>query len=106
MMIMVTERACSGCLDWLRTYAIETTGFMPDRILFMANYMVCMNHQKIHVIRIHKEGHYHPGPQPHATAPPPHEEDKNCEKIVFDPKNETVKVFLPSIVRANRKRKY
>lgn len=100
--------------DFDRTYSLETTGFIPEQIYFVSNYLACMNSEKVHVFRVRKEESASPQfascsaiSQTGGFAKTKKgSSSEGTEKVVFNPRDETIKVYLPSIVRANRKRKY
>lgn len=99
----VTGRVKVHYYDFDRTYACEVSGFVPEKLYFLSNYLACMNSHKIHVFRLSKDESPVDGFLAQDSARR-HSVQQN-EKVVFDPKNESIRVYLPSILRSNRKRK-
>jgi len=117
--------------DFDRVYSVEMPGFVPQRISFLTDYIACMNQNEVRVFKVRKQDAPYLKDSPVSPAigpiskskPPtltsyftdvksqsngkgfkslPVSAENNTGKVIFDPKNETVKVHLRSIVRANR----
>lgn len=104
----VSGRVKAQYHDFDRTYAIEMPGFAPTKLHFLHNYLVCMNSQKVHVIRVIKGRDELLQENSSVDFACYHQPvlDNKWEKVVFDPHDEDIKVYLPSITRANRRRKH
>lgn len=117
--------------DFDRSYAIEMPGCVPEKIFFLTDYVVCMSSQFVNVFRVKKEEHsdshgpsfietvnkknimsmptffagYKVCPKSSGKDQQPEKLQRNFNKVVFDSKNESVKVHLNTIVRDNRNRR-